>query len=407
MTTIADHIAPIRFGVDQLVADPSRVGWARRVGLVTNNAARLAADHTQFGRHALQRAGVPLVRLFGPEHGLSGHAADGAAVTDGHDAVTDLPVVSLYGTTMRPSPANVADLDLMLFDIPDVGARFYTYTWTLYHVLLACADANVPLVVLDRPNPLGGVLADAEGPILDLAFRSFIGEDRIPIRHSLTLGELARLWDAERLGSRTASVVTVDGWQRHLRWPQLQLPWIETSPSMPSYDSVRWYPATCLFEATNLSVGRGTDRPFQMVGAPWLDAPRTCESLAQHGIASSPTLFRPKLPPYAGEVCRAVELHDAPAVSGIVATGLQLLAVVSRLHRSQFAWHAYKTSANPGGENHFERLLGIGDARAAYDAQTDEVTRTRIRSWTDASAWVSRVRSGPPLLYPEESRQPA
>ena len=190
----------LRFGVDRLCAEPTRLQalWRahpnaqpttmRRVGLVTNDAARLATDPSRRSREALLAAGVPLVRLFGPEHGLQATAADGAPVRDDVDAVTGLPVVSLYGERMRPTADSLRDLDAVLFDIPDVGARFYTYTWTLYHVMVACAEAGVPLVVLDRPNPLGGALSQAEGPVLRDECRSFVGEDAIPVRHALTLG---------------------------------------------------------------------------------------------------------------------------------------------------------------------------------------------------------------------------
>ena len=192
----------MRFGLDRLCAEPSLAAGAKRVGLVTNDAARLASDPTRRSRDALREvlrdAGIALVRLFGPEHGLSGAAADGTPVPDEIDPLTGIPVVSLYGARMRPTPESLRDLDVVLVDMPDVGARFYTYTWTLYHVMAACAEASVPLIVLDRPNPLGGDLTAAEGPVLDMAYRSFIGEDTIPIRHQLTLGELARLWQRER-----------------------------------------------------------------------------------------------------------------------------------------------------------------------------------------------------------------
>ncbi|MBI5601416.1 MAG: DUF1343 domain-containing protein, partial [Gemmatimonadetes bacterium] len=261
----------VSFGVDRLIANPSLLGAAARVGLVTNDAARLAANAARHARAALIAAGIPVVRLFGPEHGLTAAAEDGAAVTDGTDPLTRLPVVSLYGARMRPDAASLRDLDAVLFDIPDVGARFYTYTWTLYHLMAACAQTGTRVLVLDRPNPLGGELPSAAGPILDLACRSFIGEDAIPIRHQLTLGELARYWQREQFSQVRLDVIACDGWTRAMRWPDTLLPWVPTSPAMPSFESAQLYTGTCLFEATNLSVGRGTEAPFQQVGAPWLD----------------------------------------------------------------------------------------------------------------------------------------
>ena len=257
----------MRFGIDSLCADPSLVRGVRRAGLVTNDAARLAIDAGRPSREALRdtlrEAGGALVRLFGPEHGLTGTVADGASVHDGSDALTGLPVVSLYGERMRPTPQSLRDLDALFFDIPDVGARFYTYTWTLYHAIAACAHAQVPIIVLDRPNPLGGDMTAAEGPMLDMAHRSFVGEDCIPIRHQLTLGELARLWQRERFPAASIRVVPCSGWTRVMRWSDTGLPWIPTSPAMSSFESAETYPGLCLFEATNLSVGRGTDYPFR------------------------------------------------------------------------------------------------------------------------------------------------
>ncbi|HEY9170955.1 MAG TPA: exo-beta-N-acetylmuramidase NamZ domain-containing protein, partial [Verrucomicrobiae bacterium] len=177
------------FGVDQVLVTPGLLRG--RIGLVTNDAARTALDVRVRSRVALQGAGFKLIRLFSPEHGLGADTDDGAPVRDGFDPLTGLPVVSLYGNKLRPPRASLADLDAVVFDIPDIGARFYTYIWTLSHVLEACAEAGVPLVVLDRPNPLGGDLAAAEGPILDVArYGSFVGRAAIPIRHSLTAGEL-------------------------------------------------------------------------------------------------------------------------------------------------------------------------------------------------------------------------
>src|SRR5512133_2263214 len=191
---------PVSFGVDRLIADPSLLGDAARVGLVTNDAAR----------PALIAAGIPIVRLFGPEHGLTAAADDGTAVADGTDPLTRLPVISLYGERMRPDADSLRDLDVVLFDIPDVGVRFYTYTWTLYHLMAACAHTGTRVVVLDRPNPLGGDLQSAAGPVLDLACRSFLGEDAIPIRHQLTLGELSRLWQRDHFPKVRLDVLACD-----------------------------------------------------------------------------------------------------------------------------------------------------------------------------------------------------
>ncbi|MBA4071981.1 MAG: DUF1343 domain-containing protein [Gemmatimonas sp.] len=392
---------PVSFGVDRLVADPSLLGGTARVGLVTNDAARLASDAGRHSRAALIAGGVSVVRLFGPEHGLTATADDGAAVADGTDPLTGLPVVSLYGERMRPDMESLTDLDAVLFDIPDVGARFYTYTWTLYHVMAACEQAGTRVVVLDRPNPLGGELQSAAGPVLDLACRSFIGEDAIPIRHQLTLGELARLWQRDHFAKVRLDVIACDGWTRAMRWPDTLLPWVPTSPAMPSFESAQLYTGACLFEATNLSVARGTDAPFQQVGAPWLDVGAVLADLARRvpkGVEFSETTFIPATGPYAGEECRGIRITVTWAGAlRPVALGLLLMAAVASTHRLRFQWARYPTAANPSGEGHFERLVGRRDIRRVFDKTPQDIDAEQVRAWTEVGDWAERVE--PVLVY--------
>jgi len=401
----------VRYGVERLLADPARWARWRRVGLVTNDAARLARDPSQHTRVALLRAGVPLVRLFGPEHGLGAVAADGAAVPDGIDPHTHLPVRSLYGAQVRPSRSDLVDLDVVLFDIPDVGARFYTYAWTLFHLVHACADAAVPLVVLDRPNPLGGVLDAAEGPILDLSCRSFIGDDDIPVRHSLSLGELARLWQAEHAPSVPLEVIPCEGWDATRAWPATGRMWVPTSPAMPSFESSIWYPGTCLFEATNVSVGRGTEAPFAMIGAPWCDAEALCQTAVPDGVQLTACRFIPTIGPSAGERCAGVRLQVAPHADQAaiiartlrpVALGLTLLAAMAHRHPDAFAWARYPTAVNPDGDDHLARLIGrrdIGETLRRMQPSGDTLAPL-IAQWTTVPQWSTRVR--PVLLYPRD-----
>ncbi len=384
------------FGIDHVIADPRLLGSLARVGLVTNDAARLAAQPSGHSRTALLGAGVPVVRLFGPEHGLGASAADGAGVSDSTDALSGLPVVSLYGERMRPAPEQLAGLDAVLFDVPDIGARFYTYVWTLFEVGAACAEAGVPLIVLDRPNPLGGRLDFAEGPILDMTFASFVGNDAIPVRHALTVGELALLWQRERWPGADVRVIACDGWRREMVWSDTGLEWIPTSPSMPSAEGALLYPGMCLFEATNLSVGRGTDAPFQQVGAPWLDVARVLDHLSRQtprGVRFERVVFTPGIGPYAGEPCEGVRAvaTDAHLVRP-VGLGLLLLAAVIATHRLRFAWARYPTAANPRGDGHFERLIGRSGIRATLDATPDRVDGAMVEAWTRADGWRDRVR---------------
>ncbi len=390
----------VRFGMDELLAAPRLT--ARRLGLVTNDAACAAQAPALRSRVALQQAGLPLVRLFAPEHGLGAMAADGAAIRDGFDALTGLPVVSLYGERMKPSRANLADLDLVLFDVPDIGARFYTYIWTLWHVLEACAESGRPLLVLDRPNPLSGDLRAAEGPLLDTEkCASFLGRANIPIRHSLTVGELASLWNWEQQWGADLRVIPCTGWKREQQWPETGLPFIPTSPAIPSYESALLYPGLCLLEATNLSVGRGTDLPFQIVGAPWVNAAQLAGELNAvrlPGVVAEPVDFVPDQNPCRGVCCRGVRLRVADNRSfRPVKMGLRLLALLIRLHRADFRWAHYPTAANPTGADHFERLLGQAGIRELLEDNPSDLAR-HLEQVTSVDDWSERVQGV--LLYP-------
>jgi uncharacterized protein YbbC (DUF1343 family) len=381
-------MSKVRLGVEELIDHVPRDLRAGRVGMVTSNVATTSAG--ALSRVALRDAGVNLVRLFGPEHGLVGTAADGAAVADDIDPVTHLPVVSLYGQYVRPTPDALADLDAIIFDIPDVGARFYTYIWTLSHVMEACAEAGKPLYVLDRPNPLGGDLNAVEGPILDEKnLSSFVGRWNIPIRYSLTIAELARLWNIERKIACDLRIVPCANWDRSMHWPDTGLPFVQLSPAMPSYETALFYPGTCLIEGTNLSEGRGTDAPFRLIGSPWLDAEALARSIEDvPGCRAEPATFTPAGRKHAGQVCRGVRLQSTDERSlRPVALGLRLIAAVRRLHPDRFEWLPYETAANQTGHQHFDRLVGSLGVRDAIERS----------DWTSAPGW--RERATPHLLY--------
>jgi uncharacterized protein YbbC (DUF1343 family) len=286
----SDTVLP---GIDVLLRDSLRLVEGRRLGLITNQAGVDARGVSTIDRLA-RLPGARLVALFAPEHGIRGRLAPGATVRDTVDAATGLPIYSLYGASRAPTAAQLDAVEVLLVDLPDVGARPFTYVSTMVLALEAVARAHRRLIVLDRPNPLGCAV---QGPVLDSAYASFIGMLPVPLRHGMTMGELARFANAHlRLGANLA-VVPVHGWRRCQWFDRTGLPWVAPSPSLPDLESVAWYPGTVLLEASNLSVGRGTDAPFRQVGAPWLDAERVARSMVRrYHIALDTVRFTPRSP---------------------------------------------------------------------------------------------------------------
>ncbi len=260
----------VQFGVDRFLAD-DRFQRNTRFALVTNNSACTASYVPS--RLALLSSGFRLVKLFSPEHGLQATGADGHPMSSGTDCLTGLPYTSLYGDQLEPSADALSDIDAVLFDLPDVGCRCYTYLWTLSHVMEACSRHGKPVILLDRPNPISGLLSLAEGPDLDESnCSSFIGRWNIPLRHSCTYAELARLWKATRLRDLDLQVVKAEGWSRHMFYHDGLSSFVPTSPAITGFESCLLYSGLSLLEATNLSEGRGTGLAFRLAGAPWLDA---------------------------------------------------------------------------------------------------------------------------------------
>jgi uncharacterized protein YbbC (DUF1343 family) len=285
---VASARLAVATGAQRLVADRFAQLDGLRVGLVTNHTARV--DTSDGGpAHLIDRLHVApevtLGALFGPEHGLRGTEEAGAHVGGGRDPGTGVPVYSLYGAARKPSPAQMAGLDALVFDMQDVGARFYTYISTMGYAMQAAAEAGVPFVVLDRPNPIGGRV---EGALLDARHQSFVGLYRIPVTHGLTVGELARMILSERLlpglDGLDLRVVEMTGYARSMSWEATGLPWVPPSPNIPDVATARVYPGTCFFEGTTASEGRGTMAPFQQVGAPWADGPALAATLNARGL---------------------------------------------------------------------------------------------------------------------------
>lgn len=375
----------LRLGVDRLDLLREVVGASARLGLVTNDVA-LTSDLVP-ARVALRDAGFDLVRLFSPEHGLSAQGRDGSYQGDAVDELTGLPVTSLYGDRLAPDAGSLAGLDAVVVDLPDVGCRFYTYAWTMSHVLEACDAAGVPVVVLDRPNPLGGLAETVEGPMLDASCASFVGRWPLPVRHGLTMGELARLWHLEGRFAAEPHVVPLEGWVRADHALTSDRPWVPPSPGMPSAHTAAVYPGLGLLEGVNVSDGRGTAVPFRALGAPWIDPLvlwREFSARELPGVAAIPYAFTPSAEKYAGELCRGLLLTvtDVDALRP-VRMGVELLALVMRLWPEHVTEHRYTTRANPSGTHHLDLLLGVPDAadrvRAGtlpLDAPADWETKT-------------------------------
>lgn len=366
----------VRPGVLVLLSDSLHLVRGRRVGLITNHTGiarrppAVAAEGGEPTREVVStiellhdHVEVELVALYAAEHGLAGQAEAGEPIPASQHEATGLPIYSLYGENRKPLPRSLEGVEVLLYDLQDIGARYYTYIWTMALALEAAAETGIPFVVLDRPNPLGGI--QVQGNVLEPAFASFVGLLPIPMRHGMTPGELGRLFRGEFGIQAELHVVPAQGWRRDLWFDETGLPWVPPSPNMPSLESATHYPGTCLFEGTNLSVGRGTEIPFQVIGAPWLDAEVLARRLASRGLPGvriEPTIFVPRSPgdgKYAGEAVRGVRftMTDRDAYDP-TATGAAALLEARRLAGSRWEWRP----------EHFDRLAGTDALRAAIEA---------------------------------------
>jgi uncharacterized protein YbbC (DUF1343 family) len=380
----------VRPGIEVLLADSANLVRNRRVGLVTNQSGVDASGVSDVVR--LRAAGIQLVALFSPEHGFRGAADPGAAVASSVDSATGLPIYSLYGATSAPTDEMLAGIDILLVDLQDAGARYYTYLTTTVDVMQAAGRKKIPVVVLDRPNPIGGAV---QGNVLEEAHITTVGRLAVPMRHGLTLGELARLARSDLSIRGELVVVPSGGWRRGLSLDRTGLPFIGPSPNLRTLESLFHYPGTCLFEGTNLSVGRGTPEAFEQVGAPWLDTAAVLAAVRDAGLTGvrmTGVEFTPQRPgdgKYTDTVVAGIRLQvtDRGAYDPTHAA-VHLLAAIHRRHPREFVWIP----------KHFDRLAGTTKLRMAIEAGTDPAAI--VNSWEPARrAYLERRKEV--LLYPE------
>jgi uncharacterized protein YbbC (DUF1343 family) len=390
---------PVRSGLDVLLLQEFAPLKGLAVGLVTHPAA---VDHRLQSAAALLHAapGVRLERLFGPEHGFAGHAQDLEGVVAGRDPWTGLEIVSLYGDaveSLRPTEEQLRGLDALVIDLVDVGSRYYTFQATMLFCLEEASRRGLLTVVLDRPNPLGGVAV--EGPTVRPGFESFVGVRPIATRHGLTIGELARLYRAELGLSGELLVVPCEGWRRGMSFHETGLPWVLPSPNMPTVETALVYPGQCLIEGTNLSEGRGTTRPFELCGAPGVDAVALAGRLNGErldGVVFRPAWFTPTFQKHAGRLCGGVQLHvtDAEAFRP-VRTGLAVLAALREAAGATFAWRT-QTYEFVSDIPAIDLLFGSDRERLGLEAGAS--WRDLARAW-EAEEEAFRRERRPHLLY--------
>ncbi|MCS6797801.1 MAG: DUF1343 domain-containing protein [Myxococcota bacterium] len=363
----------VETGLDRLAAgEPAvvRLVRGRRVGLLAHPAS--VDQRFVHARERLMQAGARLGVLFGPEHGWDGDAQDMVGVQDRRDPVSGARVVSLYGedeARLSPRPEELEEIDVLVVDLQDVGSRYYTFVWTAALAFRAAARAGVETVVLDRPNPLGGVRV--EGAPQRPGHRSFVGLYEVAVRHGLTLGELlGMVRSVERIDDRLLTIVRARGWRRDLEHEATGLPWVLPSPNMPTPQTARVYPGGCLLEGTNLSEGRGTTRPFEIFGAPFLDGEALARAVRLDGAVLRPLVFRPTFHKYAGVRCGGVQVHVTdPARFRPYESYLRILAAVRALAPDAFRWRTepYEfVSDRPA----IDLLAGGPEWRTAIDAGT-------------------------------------
>lgn len=379
----------IKLGLSVLLQNQTHLIEGRSIGLITNAAGvdeQLRDNVSLFANDSRFR----LAALFAPEHGLWATAQDGVHIS--HTMDGQVPIYSLYGDTRKPTAEMLKDIDVLLFDLQGVGVRFYTYVSTLALAMEAAAAQGISFLVLDRPNPINGLAV--EGNVLDSRFTSFVGIHPMPIRHGMTVGELARFLKTDLQLDIHLEVVAMQGWRREMWYDDTGLFWVPPSPNMPTLTTAILYPGTCFIEGVNLSEGRGTTKPFELIGAPWIDAYKLADalnSLELAGIYFRPVRFTPVSSKYASELCQGVQAHvlDRNRLKPIE-IGLQLIHTTLKLYPDEFQWR------RSGTRYFFDLLAGTDEIRKHLSAG-DDVSEL-MASWEPAVTEFQEKRAGF-LLY--------
>ncbi len=368
------------FGDELLLKEKIELLKDKRIGVVTNHSAVLPNNVHLVD--TLLKLGINITALFSPEHGIRGEISDGSIISSSTDDKTGIPIFSLYGNVKKPAKEMLKNIDIILFDIQDIGARFYTYISTLYYLLQSAAENNLPVIVLDRPNPVNGL--NVSGTVLDTAFKSFIGIAPIPVLHGMTIGELAELFVEENFINTSSkpelAVIEMKGWKRNYFWDEIEREWIPTSPNIPSFKTALIYPGTAFIEGTNISEGRGTEDPFLTIGAPFINSQELINKLKTlqiAGIDFSPSSFIPiKIkgkavhPKYEGINCYGVKLKltDKNRFKA-VEFGVYLIYVLIKLYPDNFKFK----------DKYFDKLAGTDKLRK--DLLAGKNPSAMIRSW--------------------------
>lgn len=343
----------ITLGLEKLLENPRNYLNISRVGLICNQAS---VNHLY--QHAAdlfyENEAIKLTTLFGPQHGIRGDVQDNMIETSHSiDVKTGLPIYSLYSETREPTEEMLKDLDILVFDLQDIGGRVYTFIYTMAYAMKACAKFGKKFIVCDRPNPINGV--DVEGNLLEKGHESFVGQYPIPMRHGMTVGELARFFNKEFEINCELEIIEMEGWQRDLYLDQTDSPWVIPSPNIPTVDTAVVFPGTVYFEGTQVSEGRGTTRPFEFIGSPYIDAndfATTLDSFNLEGCIFRPTNFMPTFQKHAGQSCGGIFIHVTDRhIFKPVITGIALIKVLLEMYSVDFKWkvppYEYEFSRNP------------------------------------------------------------